>query len=63
MFELVFSTLVFTAGLNELDLIKLKLPSKEELKIIVEGNSKMYNDSIEDRLSCKVCNFFESPDD
>ena len=57
MFEPVFYTLVFTAGLNELDLINLKLPFKEESKGIVEGNSEMYNDRIEDRLSCKVCNF------
>ena len=58
LFESVDSTLVFTTGLNELDLINLKLPSKEESKGIVEGNSEMYNDRIEDRLSCKVCNFF-----
>ena len=32
MFEPINSKLVFTAGLNELDLIKLKLPTKEELK-------------------------------
>ena len=43
MFGPVFSTLVFIAGLNELDLIKLKLPTKEELKGIIEGNSKMYS--------------------
>ena len=36
IFEPVFSTLLFTTGLNELDLIKLKLPSKEELKGIVK---------------------------
>ena len=63
LFESVDSTLVFTTGLNELDLIKLKLSSKEELKGIVEGNSEMYNDRFEDRLSCIVCNFFETPDD
>ena len=63
MFGPVFSTLVFIAGLNELDLIKLKLPTKEELKGIIEGNSKMYNDIIEDKVSCNVFNFYESPDD
>ena len=63
LFDAVNSTLVFTAGLNELDLIKLKLPTKEELKGIVESNSKMYNDRIEDRVSCKMCMFYESPDD
>ena len=36
MFEPINSKLVFTAGLNELDLIKLKLPTKEKLKFIVE---------------------------
>ena len=63
LFEPVNSTLVSTAELNELNLIKLKLPSKEELKGIVEGNTEIYNDRIEDRLSCKVCNLFETPDD
>ena len=55
--EPVNSTSMFTTGLNEFDLIKLKLPSKEEFKGIVEGNSEMYNDRIEDRLSCKVLIF------
>ena len=63
MFESIFFTLVSTAGLNELDLIKLKLPTKEELKGIVEGNSKIYKDRMEDRVPCKVCMFYESPDD
>ena len=63
LFEPVNSTSMFTTGLNEFDLIKLKLPYKEEFKGIVEGNSEMYNDRIEDRLSCKVCNFFKTPDD
>ena len=50
-------TLVFSTGLNEINLIKLKLPTETELIYIAEGNSKLYNDRIEDRLSCKVCNF------
>ena len=58
LFHAVNSTLVFTTGLNELDFIKLKLPSKEELKGIVEGNLEMHNDRIEDILSCKMCIFF-----
>ena len=58
LFEPVNSTLVFTTVLNELNLIKLELPSKEELKGIVEGNLEMYNDRIEDILSCKMCIFF-----
>ena len=57
MFEPITITLVITTGLNELDLIKLKLPTEKELKSIVEGNSKLYNDRIEERLFCKVCIF------
>ena len=63
MFEPIFSTFLFTAGLNQLDLIKLKLPTKEKLKSIVKGNSKIYNARIESRVSCKVCMFYELPDD
>ena len=63
LFDDVNSTLVFQVVLNELDLIKLKIPYKEELKCIVEGNTEIYNIRIEDRLSCKVCIFFQTPDD
>ena len=62
-FEPINSILVFAAGLNELDLIKLKLPTKEELNGIVEGNFKLYNDRIEERLFCRVCMLYEWPDD
>ena len=62
LFEPVNSTLVSTAELNELNLIKLKLPSKEELIGIVEGKSEMYNHRIEDRLSCNMCKSFVTPD-
>ena len=34
---------MFQAALNELDLFKLKIPYKEELKCIVEGSMDMYN--------------------
>ena len=57
------STVVFQAALNELDLIKLKIPFKDELKCIVEGSMDMYNNRIDNKLSCKVCNFYETPDD
>ena len=57
------STVLFQAALNELDLIKFKIPFKEELKCIFEGSMDMYNNRIDERLSCKVCNFYESPDD
>ena len=63
LYEPTYSTLVFTPGLKELDLIKLKLSIEKELKGIIEGNFKLYNDRIEKRFSCKVCNFYESPDD
>ena len=61
LFDAMDSTLVFQAALNELDLIKLKLPYKEELKRIFEGNMEMYNIRIDERLSCKVCNFYQTP--
>ena len=63
MYEPVNSTFVFSTGLNELDIIKLKLPNEVQLKTIIEGKFKLYNDRIEDRLSCKVCNFYELADD
>ena len=46
----------FSTGLNELDLIKFKIPSEAELNDIVEGNRKLYKDRIEDRLYCRICN-------
>ena len=63
LFDDVDSTVVFQAALNELDLIKLKIPYKEELKYIVEGRVDMYNSRIYERLSCKVCNFYQTPED
>ena len=54
LFDAVNSTLAFQTALNELDLIKLKIPYKEELKFIVEGNMEMYNFRIDEILSCKV---------
>lgn len=61
LYDVNYSTLVFSAGLNELDLIKLKLPFKTEVKDIAEGNSKLYSNRIEDGLSCKVCKFYDEP--
>ena len=52
------STLVFTAGLHEIDLIKLKLPSETELKDIADCNGKLYNDRIEDILSFQCFHCF-----
>ena len=41
LFEHMVSTLFFSAWFNELDLIKLNLPSEAELKGITEGNKKI----------------------
>ena len=60
-YDISQSTLVFSTGLNDIDLIKLKLPSETELKYIAEGNNKLYNDRIEDRISCKGCKFYDKP--
>ena len=48
--------------LNELNLIKRKLHPESELKWITEGKKKLHNERIEERLSCKVCNFYDAPD-
>ena len=50
---------VFPIGLNEVDLIKLKILSEAELSGIVDGNRKLYEERIKDRLSCKLCNFYD----
>ena len=63
LFEDKDSTVVFQAALNELDLIKFKIPFKEELNGIFEGNMDMYRKRIDERLSCKVCNFYQTPED
>ena len=57
MYEPVNSTFMFFTRLNELDIIKLKLLNEGELKAIIEWNSKVYNDRIEDRLIGKIFNF------
>ena len=62
LFDAVNSALVFQAALNELDLIKLTITYKGELKCIVEGNMEMYNCRIDEKLSCKVCNFYQTPE-
>ena len=70
MFEPISSIFVFSAGINEVDLIKLKLLSGSELNGITKGNKKLYNERILSILSCKVCNsmmhlmlvVFQNPD-
>ena len=52
----------FSAGLDELDPIKLNILSEAELNCIVEGNRKLYKDRIEDILSCRICNCYNVTD-
>ena len=46
---------VFSAKLNKIDLIKLKIPSESEIYFIIVGNRTMYDERIKERLSCKIC--------
>ena len=62
LFEPMVSILFFSGRLNELDVIKLKLPSEAGLKGITEGNKKLYNERIKYRLSWKVFNCYDVPD-
>ena len=45
----------FSTGLNEVDLMNLKMSSEAELNGIVEGNRKSYEERLKDRLSCNIC--------
>ena len=45
---------VFSAKLNELDLIKLKIPSESEMYGIVAGDRSLYDKRIQERLCCKI---------
>ena len=44
----------FSAKLNELDLIKLKIPSESEMCGIIAGERSMYDERIKERLSSKI---------
>ena len=46
---------VFSAKLNDLDLIKLKIPSASEICGIIAVNRTMYDERIKEILSCKIC--------
>ena len=50
-----------SAKLNELDLIKLKIPSASELSGIIVGNIIIYDERIRERFSCKICNEYDVP--
>ena len=52
---------VFSAKLNEIDLIKLKIPSDSEICGIIVGDRTMYDEIIKERLSCKICLKYEVP--
>ena len=51
----------FSAKLNELDLIKLKIPSESEMCGIIAGKRSMYDVRIKERLSCKICLEYDVP--
>ena len=46
---------VFPAKLNELDLMKLKIPFECEMCGIIAGDRTMYDAIIKERLFCKIC--------
>ena len=52
---------VFSAKLNELDLIKLKLTFEFERSGIITGNRIIHDERIKERLSCKICNEYDVP--
>ena len=52
---------VFPAKLNEIDLIKLKIPSESELSGIIVENRIIYDKRIKERLSFKICNENDVP--
>ena len=47
--------------MNELDLMKLKIPSESEMYGIIAGNRTMYDERIKERLSCKICLKYNVP--
>ena len=51
----------FSVKLNELDLIKLKVPSESEMCGIIAGERSMYDEIIKERLSCKICLEYDVP--
>ena len=50
-----------SAKFNEIDLIKLKIPSESELSEIITRNRNIYDEIIKERLSCKICNDYNIP--
>ena len=52
---------IFSAKLNELDFIKLKIPSESEMCGIIAGERSMYDERIKERLLCKICLEYDEP--
>ena len=52
---------VFSANLNELDLIKLKIPSESEICGIIAGERSMYDERIEEILCCNIFLRYDVP--
>ena len=52
---------VFSAKLNELNLIKLEIPSESEIRDIIAGDRSIYDKRIQERLCCKICLRYDLP--
>ena len=50
---------VFSTGLNELDPIKFKKPSEDELSTIIDKTTEISNERVENWLSCNMCNMYD----
>ena len=50
---------VFSAGFNELHMIKIKKPFEDGLSGIIEGRSEAYKERVEDRLYYNICNVYD----
>ena len=52
---------VFCAKLKELDIVKLKIPSESEMRVIIAGDRSFYDKRIQERLCCKICLRYDVP--
>ena len=53
---------MFTSGLSDLSLIKIKNPPEHQLDRYVLGKPEVYIESIDNRLACKSFNLDNHPD-
>ena len=51
----------FSAKLNELDLIKLKIPFESEMCGIIAGERSMYDERIQEMLCCNIFLRYDVP--